>query len=850
MQQLINVTVAVLLIVGHFVIVAVAESAKSSRSLTLIAPSISFAYHQTSPSSLTTHNRRHVHSIQTHCIHHQTLLQSSSINYQSKLQMNQSKHGYHRRETAKTSNLESNGGGGDYVLDLGASFGKSTKSSVADFTSKEFSSDEITIELNDTKMSNKHNQQTDEPEDDNEDDNSEANNPRRGRPGIVVFSGGTAFNSAAAEMASRIISVGVGSGFEGDTNGEGEISRMNSLNSLVDLMTLGRMDGMGTDKAGGVQTTTSAITDSNLGTHNQGVAIAGGTKVWHVLPVTDDGGSTAEIVRVLGGPAVGDIRSRLLRLAPGTTGEARAVRRLLGHRLVSMDSWKEKNVGDAFAEMISRLAREEWLDILDGGQESHQRPKQNLREEDSDDDTNNLETTRDYEHPLWKGVSAPYRSIIRAFLVHFHTQVLQTHNGMRHSQSNPPFDFTGGSVGNFFFAGARTFFGSLPAAIFLFSKVAGMPSGSRVIPSVLTEERLVLGAVLKDGTRIRGQYNISHPHPKLPRRNRVRSKSDASHKQQSSAQRDRSGSASNLGHRAVVKSAIDSQEAISSLHPSPMARVTYLLHDPTWHRRSRPVSKTISGSKQQANQIASKTANSTNLEWSDRHEIHPEPNPLVLDAIANSNCIVFGCGSLYTSVLPSLVLEGVGEAIAQLDCGATPVPKVLLLNGWHDRETSWSELSDDGELVVKRMDATAFVEAVVDALDMGGVQSGWYDNSDLGDEECNDSSNPLPLVTDYITHILYPIGTEIEINERSLCDFCSARLTQSQRTEGKDNQRTPSKSNRSTQVKQIKVIGVASIPANKCSEGSRSGGQSYQRVFDPRSLVDTLLDLANGGSGE
>jgi hypothetical protein len=196
------------------------------------------------------------------------------------------------------------------------------------------------------------------------------------------------------------------------------------------------------------------------------------------------------------------------------------------------------------------------------------------------------------------------------------------------------------------------------------------------------------------------------------------------------------------------------------------------------------------------------------------------------------------------------VLEGVGEAIAQLDCGATPVPKVLLLNGWHDRETSWSELSDDGELVVKRMDATAFVEAVVDALDMGGVQSGWYDNSDLGDEECNDSSNPLPLVTDYITHILYPIGTEIEINERSLCDFCSARLTQSQRTEGKDNQRTPSKSNRSTQVKQIKVIGVASIPANKCSEGSRSGGQSYQRVFDPRSLVDTLLDLANGGSGE
>ena len=34
-------------------------------------------------------------------------------------------------------------------------------------------------------------------------------------------------------------------------------------------------------------------------------------------------------------------------------------------------------------------------------------------------------------------------------------------------------------MGKFFFAGTRTFFGSLPAAIFLFSKVAGIPSGSR-----------------------------------------------------------------------------------------------------------------------------------------------------------------------------------------------------------------------------------------------------------------------------------------------------------------------------------------------------------------------------------
>lgn len=47
-----------------------------------------------------------------------------------------------------------------------------------------------------------------------------------------------------------------------------------------------------------------------------------------VLPISDDGGSSSEIQRVLGGPSIGDIRSRLVRLIPGE-----AIRILLGHRL-------------------------------------------------------------------------------------------------------------------------------------------------------------------------------------------------------------------------------------------------------------------------------------------------------------------------------------------------------------------------------------------------------------------------------------------------------------------------------------------------------------------------------------
>ncbi|KAK2970995.1 hypothetical protein RJ640_017324, partial [Escallonia rubra] len=181
------------------------------------------------------------------------------------------------------------------------------------------------------------------------------------------------------------------------------------------------------------------------------------TRVAHVLPVSDDGGSTAEIVRVLGGPAVGDIRSRCLRLSDQSTSEALAVRTLLGHRL----------------PLDAKEAKLEWYDIVEG------------------------------EHPLWKGVSKPYRETIRSFLAYFQNQILR--------RSNEIFCFSNGSIGNFFFAGARIFFESLDAAIFLFSRVSDIPTESLVLPVISTNDRLTLGCELWDGTIIRGQNSISHP---------------------------------------------------------------------------------------------------------------------------------------------------------------------------------------------------------------------------------------------------------------------------------------------------------------------------------------------------
>ncbi|TXG47556.1 hypothetical protein EZV62_026850 [Acer yangbiense] len=187
------------------------------------------------------------------------------------------------------------------------------------------------------------------------------------------------------------------------------------------------------------------------------------TRVAHVLPVSDDGGSTAEIVRVLGGPAVGDIRSRCLRLSDQSSSEALAVRKLLGHRL----------------PLDPQQAKSECLDALF------------------------MYNIAEGEHPLWKGVSRPYRETIRAFLAYFQNEILR--------RPNESFCFSNGSIGNFFFAGARIFFQSLDAAIFLFSRVSDIPSESLVLPVISTNDRLTLGCELWDGTVIRGQNEISHP---------------------------------------------------------------------------------------------------------------------------------------------------------------------------------------------------------------------------------------------------------------------------------------------------------------------------------------------------
>jgi hypothetical protein len=106
--------------------------------------------------------------------------------------------------------------------------------------------------------------------------------------------------------------------------------------------------------------------------------------------------------------------------------------------------------------------------------------------------------------------------------------------------------------------------------------------------------------------------------------------------------------------------------------------------------------------------------------------VYPKANPAMLRGVATCDGVVYGMGSLYTSIVPSLILEGVGEALAQ-----KRGPKVLILNGAQDRETG-------------DMSASAYVAAVVDALNRA------YDP---------DQTRRLShTCSDYVTVVIAPVG--------------------------------------------------------------------------------------------
>jgi 2-phospho-L-lactate transferase/gluconeogenesis factor (CofD/UPF0052 family) len=124
----------------------------------------------------------------------------------------------------------------------------------------------------------------------------------------------------------------------------------------------------------------------------------------YIIPVSDNGGSSSELIRVFGGPGIGDIRSRLVRLIPSSNnanGDLAATKALFNHRLSSDPG----------------AARVEWLDIVEG------------------------------RHELWGGISSEKRELVRSFLSLVNLEIV------KRARPSSTFSFGRAAVGNLFLTG-------------------------------------------------------------------------------------------------------------------------------------------------------------------------------------------------------------------------------------------------------------------------------------------------------------------------------------------------------------------------------------------------------------
>ena len=340
----------------------------------------------------------------------------------------------------------------------------------------------------------------------------------------------------------------------------------------------------------------------------------------YIIPISDNGGSSSELIRVFGGPGIGDVRSRLVRLIPSypPSIERSAISSLFNHRLTSTSSTD---------------AAQEWQSIVWG--------------------------TSD----LWQDIPAAKKELIRSFLNVLNLEVMK--------RARPPsstFDFTSASVGNLFLTGARLFSGSFESAIYLLSSICAIPDGEvHVIPSINSNFSHHIAAGLANGEVIVGQNNISHPAAKT----KLQMPALAS---------------SATAELRIFQSHEHSEEIEDANIPGTLASLRQ---------------RNIKFSKDHDEDLPARIERIWYINPYGQ-EMLPPANPRVVSAIKESQAVIYSIGSLYTSIIPSIVLKGVGEAV----CSTSARHKILILNGCLDRETG--PISDP-------FSAFDFVEAIARA---------------------------------------------------------------------------------------------------------------------------------------
>ncbi|KAJ5617057.1 hypothetical protein N7537_002171 [Penicillium hordei] len=397
----------------------------------------------------------------------------------------------------------------------------------------------------------------------------------------------------------------------------------------------------------------------------------------YIIPISDNGGSSSELIRIFGGPGIGDVRSRLVRLIPDSpaNSERSAVKALFNHRLPAE----------------ADIATNEWQSIVDG------------------------------TSGLWTAITPAKKELIRSFFNVLNLEILK--------RARPPsstFDFTSASVGNLFLTAARLFSGSFESAIYLLGSICGVPSDLvRVIPAINSNFSHHISASLADGTVIVGQNSISHP-----------------------------SEATALEH--------NSRSRRPSLLLADGDDVDYTdseMSDPTTYEEDHlPGSlatlrnKNIKFSKSENEDLSSRI---TRIWYINPYgqEIRPPANPRVLEAINDSQAIIYSIGSLYTSIIPAIVLRGVGKSIV-----SSPARhKILILNGSLDRETGPPSApfaaSDFVEAIVSAGEESRGRGPIVHAQHQ--IQS-QHPATTSGQENVR-NYRALPY-TNYVTHILHLDG--------------------------------------------------------------------------------------------
>ncbi|OCT45146.1 hypothetical protein CLCR_05739 [Cladophialophora carrionii] len=389
----------------------------------------------------------------------------------------------------------------------------------------------------------------------------------------------------------------------------------------------------------------------------------------YIIPISDNGGSSSELIRVFGGPGIGDVRSRLVRLIPThpPSIERSAISNLFNHRLSSTSA------ADAAAS---------WQAIVWG------------------------------TSPLWRDIPAAKKELIRAFLNALNLEVVK--------RARPPastFDFTSASVGNLFLTGARLFCGSFESAIYLLSSICAIPDAEvRVVPSINSNFSHHIAAGLANGDVIVGQNNISHPEARTKLEMPVVGVGDPLSLSPSASP----SPSTTLGSSAIADPGAEFRDEIEDAHiPGTL---------PTLRQRN------IKFSKDHDEDLPARIERIWYINPYGQ-EMLPPANPRVLSAIKESQAIIYSIGSLYTSIIPSIVLKGVGDALR-----STPARhKILILNGSLDRETGPSS---------NPFSAFDFVEAIARA---GEHSSGrpWRPklHASRSEDTLRSSAPPTPAAT-------------------------------------------------------------------------------------------------------